>query len=124
MYQDYDEVPLTLKANINEEQAKLAGLSAADIAQATQMGFSGLTASVLPEGDLVEGSGGGVAGVRKHSACRASESRVPASTMRTVSALRQGATTGCWPVARSEHRTPTGVLRCEEWVIMFRGSPC
>ena len=71
-----------------------AGLSAADIAQATQMGFSGLTASVLPEGDLVEGSGGGVAGVRKHSACRASESRVPASTMRTVSALRQGATTG------------------------------
>jgi multidrug efflux pump subunit AcrB len=51
VYQDYDEVPLTLKVNINEEQAKLAGLSAADIAQATQMGFSGLTASFLREGD-------------------------------------------------------------------------
>lgn len=51
VYQDYDEVPLTLKVNVNEEQAKLAGLTAADIAQATQMGFSGMTASLLREGD-------------------------------------------------------------------------
>src|SRR5262249_22822790 len=51
VYQDYDEVPLTLKVHVDEDQAKLAGLSAADIAQATQMGFSGLTASFLREGD-------------------------------------------------------------------------
>jgi multidrug efflux pump subunit AcrB len=51
VYQDYDEVPLALKVNVDEEQAKLAGLSAAEIAQATQMGFSGLTASFLREGD-------------------------------------------------------------------------
>jgi multidrug efflux pump subunit AcrB len=51
VYQDYDETPLTLQVKVNEDQARLAGLSNADIAQATQMGFSGLTASYLREGD-------------------------------------------------------------------------
>jgi multidrug efflux pump subunit AcrB len=51
VYQDYDETPLTLQVKVNEEQAKLVGLTNADIAQATQMGFSGLTASYLREGD-------------------------------------------------------------------------
>ncbi|HLK57631.1 MAG TPA: efflux RND transporter permease subunit [Chthonomonadaceae bacterium] len=50
-YHNYGELPLALKVNINEEQRALAGLSAADIAQATQMGFSGMTASYLREGD-------------------------------------------------------------------------
>lgn len=51
VYQDYGEAPLTLKLNINEVQAKRAGLTAADITQATQVASSGLTASYLREGD-------------------------------------------------------------------------
>lgn len=51
VYQDFDEAPLTLKVNVNEEQAKMAGLTATDIAQAAQIGSTGLTASFLREGD-------------------------------------------------------------------------
>ena len=51
VYQDYDEIPMTLQVRINEEQAKRAGLSSADVAQAAQLGFSGQTASFLREGD-------------------------------------------------------------------------
>ena len=51
VYQDYDEIPMTLQVRVNEEQAKLAGLSSADIAQAASLGFSGQTASFLREGD-------------------------------------------------------------------------
>jgi multidrug efflux pump subunit AcrB len=51
VYQDYDETPLTLRVNIDEDQARMAGLSSADIAQAAQMGFTGMTASYLREGD-------------------------------------------------------------------------
>lgn len=51
VYQDYNELPLTLKVHVDEDRAALAGLRPADIAQATQMGFTGLTASMLREGD-------------------------------------------------------------------------
>ncbi|MCW3055265.1 MAG: hypothetical protein JWN14_4435, partial [Chthonomonadales bacterium] len=49
--QDYGELPLVLRTDIDQNQAALAGLTSADIAQAAQMGFSGMTASVLREGE-------------------------------------------------------------------------
>jgi len=51
VYQDWGERPLALKVRLNNDQATLAGLSSRDVAQATQMGFSGMTASLLREGD-------------------------------------------------------------------------
>ena len=51
VYHSYGEVPLTLNVAVNEDRARLAGLTAADIAQAARQGFSGETASYLREGD-------------------------------------------------------------------------
>ncbi len=51
VYHNYGELPLALKVAVDEDQAARAGLSSSDIAQATQMGFSGLTVSSLREGD-------------------------------------------------------------------------
>ncbi|MCW3098956.1 MAG: acriflavin resistance protein [Chthonomonadaceae bacterium] len=49
--QDYGELPLTLRTEVDQDQAALAGLTSADIAQAAQMGFSGMTASFLREAE-------------------------------------------------------------------------
>lgn len=49
--QDYGERPLVLRTQVDQDQAAQAGLTSTDIAQAAQMGFSGLTASVLREGE-------------------------------------------------------------------------
>ena len=51
IYHSYGEVPLTLNVAVNEDRARLAGLTAADIAGAARQGFSGETASYLREGD-------------------------------------------------------------------------
>ena len=51
VYHSYGEIPLTLNVAVNEDRARLAGLAAADIAQAARQGFSGETASYLREGD-------------------------------------------------------------------------
>ncbi len=51
VFQDYDTPPLTLQVKINEGRARLAGLTNADIAEATQMGYSGLTVSMMREGE-------------------------------------------------------------------------
>ena len=49
--QDYGELPLVLRTEVDQDQAALAGLTSADIAQAAQMGFSGMTASFLRDGE-------------------------------------------------------------------------
>jgi multidrug efflux pump subunit AcrB len=51
VYQDYDEPRLTLHAAVNEEQARLAGVSSQSVADAVRMGFSGLEVSTLRDGD-------------------------------------------------------------------------
>jgi len=51
VFQDYDAPPMTLQMKINEDRARLAGLTNADIAEATQMGYSGLTVSMMREGE-------------------------------------------------------------------------
>lgn len=51
VHDDYGELPLRLKVDVDEDRAALAGLSSSDIAQATRMGFTGATVSVLREGD-------------------------------------------------------------------------
>lgn len=49
--QDFDEPILALRVRVEEDRARLAGLSSADIALATHLGFSGQTVSFLREGD-------------------------------------------------------------------------
>lgn len=51
VYNDYGELPLALRVNVDEDQAARLGLSSADVAQMTQLSYSGLTASLLRESD-------------------------------------------------------------------------
>lgn len=51
VYHNYGELPLALKVKVDEDQAARLGLSSSDVAQATQMGFSGTTVSFLREAD-------------------------------------------------------------------------
>jgi multidrug efflux pump subunit AcrB len=51
VYQNFDEPPLQLRVSVDEDRAKLVGLSSADVAEGAQMAFSGMTASYLREND-------------------------------------------------------------------------
>ncbi len=51
VHDNFGELPLRLQVRVDEDQAARAGLSSADVAQATQMGFTGQTVSLLREGD-------------------------------------------------------------------------
>jgi multidrug efflux pump subunit AcrB len=51
VHDDYGELPLALKVDVDADRAALAGLTSADVAQATQMGFTGQTVSYLRQGD-------------------------------------------------------------------------
>lgn len=51
VYQDYDEPPLMLQVKVDKDQARLAGINSADVAEAAQLGFSGSQVSALKDGE-------------------------------------------------------------------------
>jgi multidrug efflux pump subunit AcrB len=51
VYSNYGELPLALKVDVDEDRAARLGVTSADVALATQMGFSGVTATIVREGD-------------------------------------------------------------------------
>lgn len=50
-YTDFGERPLALRVSADQDQAARVGLSQADLTQATAMAFSGLTVSLVRDGD-------------------------------------------------------------------------
>lgn len=108
---NYGELPLALKVDVNEDRATLAGLSSADIAEATQLGFSGTTASYLREGDKEIPIQVRLEGAERADAGAISDLYLPTAYGTTVP-LRQVATVSLVPqearvVRRNHQRTLT-----------------
>ena len=97
VYNNYGELPLALKTEVNEEQARLAGYSATDIAQATQMATNGLTVANLREGDkeipiqldLIDEERGGVGSIENLYLPSVNGSAVPLRQVATLSLTPQ-----------------------------------
>jgi len=126
VHDDYGQPILSLKVNVDADRAALLGLSSADVAQATQMGFSGTPVSMLREGDKEIPIQMRLAAAERSDARSISDLYLPAAGG-TVVPLRQVATVSMAPqesrIVRRNHvrtlsvrtfsdgsRLPSGIL--------------